>query len=265
MRLQAYLEQERLSASQFAGRIGRAVSTVTRIINGETTPEPETIAKIVAATGGAVQPNDLFFAARQFDRLAGAGVAEEELVRADFYGLLARFLGGPPSNELLASAAALSGDASELGSAVSALAAEASLTSTAAAAREYQDLFIGLGRGELIPYASYYMTGFLNEKPLAVLRGDLARLGVARADGAKEPEDNIAALCEVMGGLIGGAFGEPAALAEQRRFFRAHLAPWAPRFFGDLEAAQSAKMYRPIGTIGRLFMEVEQAAFAMDA
>ena len=86
----------------------------------------------------------------------------------------------------------------------------------------------------------------------------------ARADTVKEPEDHIAALCEMMAGLITGAFGAPVDLAGQRRFFDSHLEPWAPLFFEDLEKARSARLYAPIGTLGRLFMAIEKTAFMME-
>lgn len=194
-----------------------------------------------------------------------SGIAEEELLRARLYGLLARFLAAPPDAALLDAAAALAGDDSELGVGLRELARLAATTSVPAAAEEYHELFIGLGRGELAPYGSYYLTGFLQEKPLADLRDDLARLGIARRDEVPEPEDHIAALCEVMAGLIEGAFGAPAGIADQRRFFDAHLAPWVDRFFRDLECAASARLYRPIGSIGRIFFAVETAAFDMAA
>ena len=113
-----------------------------------------------------------------------------------------------------------------------------------------------------MPYASFYLTGFLNERPLAALRTDLAALGVRRADANRDPEDHIAALCEAMAGLIEGDYG-PADLDTQRRFFDRHLAPWAPRFFADLERARASRLYVPIGTLGRLFMDIEATAFAM--
>lgn len=191
------------------------------------------------------------------------GLPPEELLRAQFYGLLARLLAAPPDDALLAMLAGLSGDESELGSALRALAQVAAATSPAAAAREYHDLFIGLGRGELVPYGSYYRTGFLNEKPLAELRSALQRLGVVRAAEVKEPEDHIAALCEVMGGLITGAFGAPEPLDVQRHLFEAHLASWAGRFFEDLEKAEAAVFYAAVGRIGRLFVGIETTAFAM--
>jgi TorA maturation chaperone TorD len=144
-----------------------------------------------------------------------------------------------------------------------ALAARAAEITPQAAVAEHTELFIGVGRGELVPFASYYLTGFLNEKPLARLRGEMALLGIARAAHVKEPEDHIAALCEMMAGLIEGAFGEPAALAVQRRFFDNHMARWAPRLFADLESARGAVLYAPVGSIGSAFMAVEAAAFEM--
>jgi TorA maturation chaperone TorD len=271
MRLQEYLDNKNITASQFANQIGRAVSTVTRIAKGQATPEPETMAKIVAATGGAVQPNDLFLGAMQFDgegdpaeNVRAHEIPEEELFRAQIYGLLAQFLRGAPDRRLLDAAAFLSGDDSELGRAIGALASAAGAISVSSAVTEYNALFIGIGRGELVPYGSYYLTGFLNEKPLAVLRDDLARLGIARSDHTREPEDHIAALCEVMAGLIVGRFGASHDLTTQRQFHATHLRPWASRFFADLERSASANLYRPVGTIGRLFMGIEETAFGME-
>jgi TorA maturation chaperone TorD len=190
-------------------------------------------------------------------------VAEEELLRARLYSLLSRLLATAPDARLLAELKGAEGDSSELGRAFVALAREAAATSAADAKSEYHDLFIGIGRGELVPYGSYYLTGFLHEKPLAELRETLAGLGIARDSSVKEPEDHIAALCEVMAGLIDGAFGAPAPLPVQWRLFERHIAPWAARFFADLEAAETARFYRAVGRIGRLFVGVETTAFAM--
>jgi TorA maturation chaperone TorD len=190
-------------------------------------------------------------------------VDAEDALRAQLYRLLSRLLAAPPDRALLALVAGMSGDDTALGRGIAALAARAAETTPAAAAAEYGDLFIGVGRGELVPFASYYLTGFLNEKPLARLRGEMALLGIARAEHVKEPEDHIAAVCEMMAGLIEGAFGDPASLALQRRFFDNHLARWAPRFFEDLERAQAAVLYAPLGTVGGAFMAIETAAFEM--
>jgi TorA maturation chaperone TorD len=193
------------------------------------------------------------------------GIAAEERVRADLYALLARLLRAPPSAEDLGWLSGLKGGSGDLGEAVSTLAAAARRTTPEAARDEYHDLFIGVGRGELVPYGSYYLTGFLHEKPLAKLRLDMGALGIARADNQPEPEDHIAALCEMMAGLIAGAFGEPADLPTQHRFFDTHIGSWAPRFFEDLEGAASAALYMPVGTIGKLFLRIEAQAFAMAA
>ena len=192
-------------------------------------------------------------------------ISEEDQLRAGWYALLGQLLAGEPSEQTLRMLGGLSGDESELGEGIKALAAAARGTSVEAARQEYFDLFVGLGQGELLPYASYYLTGFLNEKPLARLRGDMARLQIARAEDVSEPEDHIAALCEMMAGLIKGSFGAPAELEEQRKFFDTHIGCWAPRFFEDLQAAQSAVLFMPVGTIGRVFMNIESQAFEMAA
>ena len=196
----------------------------------------------------------------------GAGIAEEERLRADLYDFLAALLARPPDRALLDRAAALTGDGSDLGRAVHALSRVAAATTAKAAESEYTALFIGVGRGELLPYASYYLTGFLNEKPLAALRSDMAGLGIQRAFAVYEPEDHIASLMEMMAGMILGRFGaQPASTAESRRFFNRHIAPWAGHFFTDLESARNSVFYAPVGSAGRAFMEIEKEAFRMTA
>lgn len=190
-------------------------------------------------------------------------IAEEDRLRADLYNFLGLILSAPPDDMLLSQTQGLSGDDSDLGEAIETLARVAKLTKPRAVESEFNKLFIGLGRGELLPYASYYLTGFLNEKPLATLRQDMATQGLARADTVFEPEDNIASLMEMMGAMIVGRFGRPADLGRQRTFFNKHIAPWAGHFFGDLEAAKTSVFYAPVGTVGRLFMEIETEAFRL--
>ncbi|WP_228739384.1 TorD/DmsD family molecular chaperone [Marinobacter arenosus] len=179
------------------------------------------------------------------------------------YQLLSVLLGGPPSNELLGGLASLQGDETPLGSASRNLAVLADRTTSPDAEREFNNLFVGVGRGELLPYASYYLTGFLNEKPLADLRRDLRARGIKASDDVKEPEDHISTLCEIMAGIITGEFVCDSDLASQKAFFDAHLAKWAALFFTDLEGAQSAVFYAPVGSLGRAFMAVEADAFAI--
>ncbi|MCM0021468.1 MAG: molecular chaperone TorD family protein [Tagaea sp.] len=195
-----------------------------------------------------------------------AEIAEEDMLRARLYALLGELLADVPSAETLARVGELSGDAStELGEAINALASVARKTTAREASDEFHDLFIGVAAGELQPYASVYLTGFLHEKPLADLRGAMGELGIARASARAEPEDHVASLCEMMAGLIAGHFGEPAGLPAQKEFFDRHIATWAGRFFEDLAAAKSARLYMPVGRIGKLFVDIEREAFAIDA
>ncbi|UUP15711.1 Chaperone protein TorD [Nitratireductor thuwali] len=190
-------------------------------------------------------------------------LTESERLRADLYRLLARLLSAPPDFQLLQTLSELSGDDTELGRAIGELSATAGAMSAGEAGEEYHNLFIGVGRGELVPYGSYYLTGFLHEKPLARLRNDMAPLGIGRSPKVTEPEDHASALMEMMAGLIDGTFGAPQTLTVQKQFFEKHVGSWMPHFYGDLETARTARLYRPVGTIGRLFMEIEVAAFDM--
>ena len=194
-----------------------------------------------------------------------AGIADDGLdrERAALFALLGRLLSDPPDESLLTRLRALSGGESRFGQALAGLAAAAEAADPAALEREHFNLFIGVGRGELMPYASWYLTGFLNERPLADLRAALRRLGVERAPGVPEPEDHIAFLCETLAGLVEGRFaGGPDAAAI---FFGRHLRPWAARFFGDLEKAEGARFYRAVGALGRVAVEIEAAAADMPA
>jgi len=190
----------------------------------------------------------------------GAGPVQDplDLERARLFALLGRLLAGAPEAALLGKLAGLEADASPVGRALAALATAARETTEADCEHEYFDLFIGVGRGELLPFGSYYLTGFLHERPLADLRGDLARLGVERVDGVSEPEDHIAFECETLAGLLSGAF--PCLPVEAGGFFARHLRPWAGRFFSDLEQAGSARFYRAVGTLGRVAIDIETAA-----
>ena len=195
-------------------------------------------------------------------------IPEEDRQRANLYGLLARVLAEPMGDETLEVVRALEGqsDKNELGAAFATLGTVAVRTPRGVAEEEFSALFYGDGSGgEILPYASYYLTGFLLEKPLAKLRGDMAVLGIKNSGISKEPEDHIAYLCEIMHGLITGAFNEPASLETQQKFFETHMAPWVGRFFSELEGAESASLYMPVGTIGRLFMAIEAQAFEMAA
>ncbi|MFC7705912.1 molecular chaperone [Plastorhodobacter daqingensis] len=192
---------------------------------------------------------------------AGPAIADHDVLRGQQYGFLARALASAPDADLLSAIARMDGDSgTPLGQAYDALRQAAAKTAPKAVEREYFELFIGVGRGELLPYASFYLTGFLNERPLADLRGDLARLGLARAADRHEPEDHIAFLFEVMSGLAIGEHGVEGL--DDRVFFTRHIAPWAAQFFDDLAIAPSAGFYRPLAEVGRVFVDIESRAFA---
>ncbi|MBY0338622.1 MAG: molecular chaperone TorD family protein [Acetobacteraceae bacterium] len=178
--------------------------------------------------------------------------------RANLHALLGALLSAPADDALLARLRGLPGDETPVGRAIAALAEAAARTDAARVDREFFDLFIGVGRGELLPYASYYLTGFLHERPLAELRGDLRRLGIARAEGVPEPEDHVAFLHEVMAGLLRGEMGPGPEEADA--FFGRHIRPWANRFYADLRVAEAADFFRAVGGLGLALMDVELAA-----
>lgn len=217
----------------------------------------ERVVAVEAATGvtRAILRPDLYGAP------SAAAIDEVDAARATEYALLAALLARAPDNDMLRRLARLRGDATPLGLAHAALAEAAAATSAERASREFFELFIGIGRGELMPYGSYYLTGFLHERPLSRLREDLVRLGIERADGNHEPEDHAAILCEIMAGIAGGTF--PAPVGGDKALFDAHLAPWIGRFFADLERAELAELYRRVGALGRLFISIESEAFAL--
>lgn len=178
--------------------------------------------------------------------------------RARLFALVGRLLSAAPDAALLDRLATLRGDASPLGRAYVGLAQAAAQTGAEAVEREFFTLFIGVGRGEILPYASYYLTGFLHERPLADLRGTLIALGIQRTPGVPEPEDHIAFVCEVYAGLIEGRYAGDAA-----EFFARHVKPWAGRLAADLEAAEGARFYRAVGALARIAIDIEAAAAAL--
>ena len=128
---------------------------------------------------------------------------------------------------------------------------------------EYFSLFLGVGRGELVPFGSWYITGFLMEKPVAVLRSELISLGIERQEGVVESEDHIAALCDAMALIIRNSDEIP--LATQQQFFNDHLSPWVGRFFNDMQNAKAAHFYRSVGFFGESFFEFEQQLLDMQS
>lgn len=194
-----------------------------------------------------------------------AETSPEDVGRQSVYAFLAKVLYAAPKQETAETATYFAQADTNLGRAFEAFSDALSHSEAAKVGQEYHDLFIGVGRGELLPFGSYYLTGFLNEKPLAELRADLDELGFERAMGVSEPEDHIATLCDIMGHLIQDTASGDVTLFEQERFFSAHLKPWAGKFFVDLQAAKNADLYRTVGQIGALFMGIEEEGFSMIA
>lgn len=217
---------------------------------------------------GGVNPTSAHGAAKPGGR-PGSGEAREapseEGLRASVYGLLAALLGYPPSTDLLPDLRAIQraepgGRQQALAVAWETLRLAAEATTPEEMSEEYHELFIGVGRGELVPYGSWYITGFMMEQPLALLRRDLQALGIERAPEVKDPEDHVAALCEVMVCIIDGAEDTRDA---QRKFFADHIAPWFEAFFKDLQEAKSARFYRSVGRLGEAFIGVERQYLSM--
>jgi TorA maturation chaperone TorD len=238
--------------AQLARKIGIAQPSIS---NWDKVPAQRVIA-VEVATGVSrkILRPDLFDIAAPDD-----AVDPVDAGRAQEYALLAALLWSAPSSTLLDRIAQLRDDPTPLGHAHAALAEAASKAAAAGVEREYFDLFVGVGRGELLPYASYYLTGFLNERPLSRLREDLVTLGIERVKNNSEPEDHAATLCEIMAGLASGRFRAPPEA--QRAFFEKHVSRWMGRLFADMENAASAKFYRSVGSLGRLFLEIEAQAF----
>ena len=190
-----------------------------------------------------------------------SSVDDVDLARARIYALLGALLTRAPDADLLARIGDLRGDATPLGLAHIQLADAANNARVERVEQEFFDLFIGVGRGELLPYGSFYLTGFLHERPLARLREDLARFGIDRAEGVAEPEDHAGILCEIMAGLASGEL--PAPAGSDRTIFEKHMAPWIGRFFADVERAEAADFYRSVGLLGRTLIALETEAFAL--
>lgn len=186
-------------------------------------------------------------------------VDEVDLARAAEYSLLSTLLARSPDAQLLDRLSKLRGDKTVLGVEHAALAKAAARTDATRVAREYFSLFIGLGRGELMPYASHYMTGFVYGRPLANLRQTLHRIGIERVETQTEPEDHAAILLEIMAGLAGREISSPSGI--EREIFSSHLAPWIARFFSDLEKNNSVDFYAVVGKLGRTFIQIESQSF----
>jgi len=191
---------------------------------------------------------------------AAPALLETDELRADIYALLATLLRQPPETDLLTWLQDLEPDQDEdtpMARAWSTLALAAKHSQFSQLEDEYHQLFIGVGRGELMPFGCWYLTGSLMEKPLVLLREDLDILGFERQENVKEPEDHIAAQCEVMSMLITSGRGYDV----QYQFWQKHIKNWASKFFTDLQSAKTAVFYTAVGLLGHAFMQQEDNWF----
>lgn len=187
---------------------------------------------------------------------AAPALQETDELRADIYALLASLLRKAPDDQLTDWLSGIEPDQNEdtpMTRAWSALALNAQHAQNAQLEDEYHHLFLGVGRGELMPFGCWYLTGSLMEKPLVHLREDLSVLGYERQDQVKEPEDHIAALCEVMSMLITSGRGYDT----QHQFWNKHIESWSSRFFNDLQKAKNSVFYSAVGLLGEAFMQQE--------
>ena len=254
-----------IEAAGGVGALARKIGIAQPSVSNWSRVPAERVIAVEAATGvpRSVLRPDLYGAPADASVIPPAEIDELEVTRSRQYALLAVLLARAPDADLLARLGTLRGDASPLGLAQAALGEAAAAANVERIEREFFDLFIGIGRGEMLPYASFYLTGFLNKRPLARVRADLEKFGIERAGGHSEPEDHAAVLCEIMAGLVDSRFGTPPGA--DREFFEKHLAPWIGRFFADLEGARAAAFYRAVAALGRNFVAIESEAFTLAA
>lgn len=188
----------------------------------------------------------------------------EEAARAGLYGLLATLFYAPPAQDLMDEIAAARDEGEGiLHQAWLQLADVCAQADAGRVREEYDSLFIGTGKPELMLYGSYYLSGFLMEKPLAALRSDLANLGLERDASMPESEDHIAALCEVMRYLISSGDPFHASITTQKGFFSAHMQPWVGTMCDQVMQHPQADFYSSVAALAKAFFDVEMQAFDM--
>ena len=196
--------------------------------------------------------------------LTDAGL-DEETARAEVYGVLAQLFHAPPSPELLADLRVAVTEAPVPGGFLEEpwrqVVGEARALGDADIAAEWEALFGGVGKPDVLPFGSHYLSGFLNDKPLAQLRSDLAALGLGRDEASAETEDHVAYLCEVMRYLIAGDDAAVANLARQQAFFARHIQPWAEQMCDAIAAHPKARFNADLAGFTRAFLSVEAQGF----
>src|SRR5688572_26048080 len=187
----------------------------------------------------------------------------EEVARANFYGLLGRLFYAPPDAALLeaiAGADDIEAEDGGIGAAWQAMARAAAQAHPDAVREEYENVFVGTGKAAVTLYTSAYTIRYSNEVPLVALRAELAGLGLGRREGAHEPEDHIAALCDIMRHLVAE---QKRDLHEQARFFRRWIAPATEPLCNAIATHGSTQFYKPVARFAEAFLRLEQSAFEM--
>jgi TorA maturation chaperone TorD len=244
--------------------LARAIGVSQPAVSGWKRIPPDRVLAVEAVTGiprTELRP-DLY---AESELTASDGLDEVSAARADTYALLATLLWHAPDTMLLRRLAAPVPGEGPLVDLRRALAEAAAATDAAQVEREHFALFTGLGGGELLPYASYYLTGFVHERPLAEVRRDLQALGFVRTEGLSEPEDHIAFLFEVMAALIRDPGDTSLHGIDDASFFRSHIQGWATRLFDDLARADTAQFYRPVARLAARLLDIETQAAGLSA
>ncbi|MGW8247384.1 MAG: TorD/DmsD family molecular chaperone [Acidiferrobacterales bacterium] len=189
-----------------------------------------------------------------------------ETMRSNMYRLLAALTAAPPTEELLELLRRIDYDdapdsTGQMTTAWKTMQLASEHATVESIDDEFHELFIGIGRGELVPYGSWYQTGFMMDRPLAYLRKDLAELGIERDEGVHEPEDHVGALFETMSLMTEADSG--ITIEKQREFFDNHLKSWIDKFFLDMQNARSARFYAAVGQLGKNFFEIEKRYLEM--
>ncbi len=251
--------QKAIEAAGGVSALARALDLSQPTVSAWRRVPSERVLSVEAATG--VERSQLRPDLYPIDGDAAISALDDvEAARAAEYRLLSALFASTPKADILAQAARLRGDATAIGMAHAALSEACARADADEVEQEYFDLFIGVGRGELLPFGSYYLSGFLHDRPLARLRGDLAAIGVERASPG-DPEDHVAFVFEAMAGMIEGAF--EASEAQQRAFYERHVASWAPRFLVDLKMTPRAVFYNAVADVALAFLDIETRGFSL--
>jgi len=194
----------------------------------------------------------------------------EDLARADLYGLIARLFHKAPDQELLDQIVSSVPEGKEAQSEDAPLArvwqnlVEMAKANPATAWQdEFDQNFISVGRPIIILNGSFYMAGYLNERPLVEIRRALDAFGLESAEEISETEDHISALCEVMRYLIAGDDVEISNLTNQRVFFNDHIRPWHDDLFDAIDAVSEMRLYHSVASLAREFLAIEGQGFDM--